>query len=211
MNKSTSWQAPKPPFRIYKKKVFENNIKVSDFIYHIGESPILRQKSKHVEVLAIHTKDFQQKIAYLKKCLLRYRKLTGMGRGIAAVQIGILERLAVIYMPETPQHLELIINPSVTKRSQKVLEYPEICMSANPLIARVVRPAWIEFEYYTQQGEKKVWKRKAGNTQEKMYNRVFQHEIDHMDGIINIDTVQSKDLIFETDPTFYGKATFKEI
>ena len=43
-----------------------------------------------------------------------------------------------------------------------------------------------------------------------MYNRVFQHEIDHLNGIINIDRVESKELIFESDPNYYEKAEFKE-
>lgn len=43
-------------------------------------------------------------------------------------------------------------------------------------------------------------------------NRIFQHEIDHMDGIINIDrTESSKELLLESDPDFYKKAIFVEV
>lgn len=70
-------------------------------------------------------------------------------------------------------------------------------MSVNPIIAPVDKPSWIEFEYLDEKG--------------KMYNRVFQHEIDHMDGIINIDLVKSKELNFESDPSYYEKARFEEV
>ncbi len=145
---------------------------------------------------------------YLKLCLKRYRKETGVGRGIAGVQIGIPQRLSVIYMPEIAGEMLVIINPKITKKSKENFLYPEMCMSANPAIAPVIRPAWIEFEYYSESGELKYWDAKAHDTLGKMYNRVLQHEIDHMDGIINIDLVKSEDIIFESDPHFYKNAKF---
>ncbi|MBP9719475.1 MAG: peptide deformylase, partial [Candidatus Levybacteria bacterium] len=106
--------------------------------------------------------------------------------------------------------LLIIINPVITKKSKDLYRYPEICMSANPLIAPVVRPAWIEFSYLDEHGKEQLWETKDDTKEGRLYNRVFQHEIDHMDGIINIDKVQSNELIFESDPTFYDKATFEK-
>lgn len=46
----------------------------------------------------------------------------------------------------------------------------------------------------------------------RILNRVFQHEIDHMEGIINIDRVKSPDkLIFATDPSYYETANFEKV
>lgn len=132
-----------------------------------------------------------------------------MGRGIAAVQIGIPEAFAVIY---TPENLITIINPIIIKKSQALLKYPEICMSAAPVIAPVIRPSWIEFEYYNEKAEKKQWITKSDKKQNKILNRVFQHEIDHLNGIINIDLVKTpKDLLLHSNPNFYKTATFKEV
>lgn len=216
------WKPQKPPFRDYKKKVFEKAMVVVDFIYQIGESEALRKTSQEVPLEKITTPDFQKKIAYLKSCILQYRKLTGIGRGITGVQVGISERVAVIYIgsiisSRSPRHfvprndLLIIINPVITKKSITMLRYPEICMSANPIIAPVIRPSWIEFSYYDETGKKQEWRTKDDTKEGKLYNRVFQHEIDHMDGIINIDKVQSKELIFESDPTFYDKASFEKV
>lgn len=200
-----------PPFRNYKKKVFSVAAETGKFIYQIGEFEELRKPSQEVKVTEIKTPEFQEKIKYIKSCLKKYRKLTGKGRGITAVQIGIPQRFSVIFMPDKKGKMMIIINPVITKRSKKLLRYPEVCMSANPIIAPVARPSWIEFEYFDELGTKQVWNTKDTTKEGKMYNRVFQHEIDHMDGIIDIDLVVSRDLILESDPSFYKKAKFIEV
>lgn len=201
---------PKPaPFRKFKKKVFERVSLVADFIYQIGEFDDLRKPSKEVPLDKFKSLEYKLKFKYLKNCLRRYRKLTGYGRGITAVQVGIPERFSIIY---TPEKSFIIINPKITKVSSKKYLYPEMCMSADPIIAPTIRPAWIEFEYLDEEGEKKFWNTKDDTDLGRMMNRVFQHEIDHMEGIINIDKVSSKDLILESDPKFYSKkAKFIEI
>jgi peptide deformylase len=204
-----TWKPKNPPYIKFKKKVLANAAKVADFIYQIGEFPALRQPSKEIPLEKIKTPEMQKKFAYLKNSLTKYRDLTGYGRGIAAVQIGIPERFAVIYFSG---QLLLIISPKITKESKQLLKYPEMCMSANPIIAPVVRPSWIEFDYYDEFGELQHWNTKADTQMEKMMNRVFQHEIDHLDGFINIDRVASpKELILESDPTFYTTANFEEV
>lgn len=200
-----------PPYRRHKKKVYNNILSTINFIYQIGDSDDLRKPSKKVSLKEINSDVFQAKIAYLKKCMRHFRKLTGFGRGITGVQLGISERVSVVWMEEVKGGLLIIINPKIIKVSTKKLIYPEICMSANPLIAKVTRPSWIEFEYFDEFGKKQYWKTKDKDKKGKIYNRVFQHEIDHMDGIINMDLVPSKELIFESDPKFYKKAKFEEV
>ncbi len=197
-----------PPFRKFKKKTFNLAGKVGSFIYQIGESEILRKSSKAVPLGKINSAEYKAKFKYLKKCMLKYRKITGMGRGITAVQIGISERFSVVY---TPKNLLIIINPKITKKSSKKYLYPEMCMSANPIIAPTIRPSWIEFEYFNEQGKRKKWTTKDNTKLGKILNRVFQHEIDHMEGIINIDRCSSKDLILESDPKYYKTASFIEV
>ena len=181
------WKPSKPPFRNHKKKVFGQIIETGKFIYQIGETETLRQKSIDVKVSEIKTSTF------------------------TAIQIGIQERFAVIYMPKVIGRMLIIINPVITKRSTKLLKYPEVCMSANPIIANIVRPSWVEVEYYDEFGKKQYWNRKDSTKEDKIYNRVFQHEIDHMEGIINIDKVPSKELILQSDPSFYKSASFIEV
>lgn len=204
-----SWEPSKPPFTEFKKAVFHKAGLVSNFIFQIGEYPELRLPSHEVASKDISSLDFKKKVAYLKECLLKYRELTGYGRGISAVQIGIPECFSVIY---TPEKLHVIINPLVTKSSKTLLTYPEMCMSANPIIVPIVRPSWIEFDYLGENGTTQHWDTKDDTEQGKIMNRVLQHEIDHMEGIINVDIVKDpKTILLESDPTFYKDARFEEV
>lgn len=205
------WQPQLAPFRAHKKKILDQQKQVVSFIYQIGESEQLRKPSKEVSLYLLNSQETQRKIAYLKRCMRRYRKLTGVGRGIAGVQIGIPEQIFVVCLPEQENKLLIVINPKITKESKTHIRYSEICMSAHPIIAPVVRPVWIECSYYDEFGKKQYWKTKAKDKRGMIYNRLFQHEIDHLHGIINIDRVSSKDLVLESDPKFYDKATFKKL
>lgn len=204
-----NWQPAPAPHKTFKKQELNKLALVSGFIYQLGESPILRQASKKVPLEKITSKQFQDKLKYLKSCLIKYRKNTGMGRGIAAPQTGIHEAFAVIYNEDD---LLTIINPVITIKSQNLLKYPEMCMSAAPVIAPVIRPAWIEFVYFDEKGRVNLWNTRDNTPRNKMLNRIFQHEIDHLNGIINIDLVQSpRELILHSDPEFYKHAAFEEI
>ncbi len=188
----------------FKKEIFEEAANISHLTYQIGEITSLREKSQEVKVSEVKTAKIKLVISKLKKTLKEYRKLTGKGRGIAAVQIGIPLRVAVIYQGKS---LLTIINPKIVRKSKTLFKYPEICMSANPIIAKVIRSSYIEFEYLDENGKKQIW----DNHEDKIMNRVFQHEIDHVEGIINIDLVSSKDLILLSDPKFFKQAKFEKV
>lgn len=204
-----SWQPNLPPFREFKAEKLEKYKQTTQFIYQFGESDMLRTPSVDVDIKAINSQEMKDKIAYLKHCLKKYREITDIGRAIAAVQIGIPERFAVIFDHE---EMNIIINPIIMKISDTKLKYPEMCMSCVPVIAPVTRPAWIEFEYYDENAQKQYWNIKDDSQYGKIMNRVFQHEIDHMNGILNIEKVEkTSDLILESDPNFYKNATFEEV
>lgn len=188
----------------YKKSVFEQAAKVSHLTYQIGETELLRKKSENVKISEINSPAIKKIIQKLKKTLKEYKKLTGKGRGVAAVQTGIPLTIAVIFIGK---NIETIINPKIVKKSKDLFLYPEICMSANPVIAKVVRPGWVEVKYFNGDGNQKTWK----NKEDLILNRVFQHEIDHMEGIINIDLVKSKDLILDSSPDFFKNAKFEKV
>ncbi len=206
----TVWKPKPAPFAEYKKKVWERAVKVAEFVYQIGEYPELRKPSKPVPVKEIPSPTTQAKIRYLKDCLRKYRRLTGYGRGMSAVQVGIHEKIAVVYTPD--MEIMTIINPKITNKSYIRFKYPEICMSANPIIAPVIRPSWIECSYYDEEGKRKKWITKDDTKDGKIMNRVLQHEIDHLEGIVNIDCVENpNELILESDPKFYDTAGFEEV
>lgn len=206
-----TWKPTLPPFRKYKKEIFNSVIAVSDFIYQIGEYPELRKPSRSVNISKLKTPEYKAKIKYMKKSLKKYRELTGKGRAIAAVQLGFSEAIIVVYDKDTKEESFMMINPVITKESKELFRYPEMCMSATPLIAPVIRPAWVEVAYYDEDGKKQKWITKADTDKSKMYNRILQHEIDHLIGFICIDRVSSRDIVLESDPKFYKNATFEEV
>lgn len=209
--KKSAWKPPLPPYAQFKKENLAKQARVASFIYQIGEYDALRKPSKQVDIKKLATPEYKAKIQYMKACMKRYRKLTGMGRAIAAVQLGFPEEMIAVYDPDIKSEYFFLINPKITKRSKELLRYPEMCMSAMPAIAPVVRPAWVEVEYFDEKGKKHLWNTKADTGKGRMYNRILQHEIDHLPGIINIDRVQSKDIIYESDPSFYQTASFQEV
>lgn len=207
----TDWKPTFPPYSNHKKTVYKSIAAVADFVYQIGEYAALREPSVPVKLEKLVTPEYKAKVRYMRACMKKYRKLTGKGRAIAAVQLGFPEEMIVVYDAEVKNETWMMINPKIIKKSKESLIYPEMCMSAMPAIAPVVRPAWVEVEYYDEHGIKHLWDTKADTERGRMYNRILQHEIDHLPGYICIDRVQSREIIFESDPTFYQKASFESV
>lgn len=99
------------------------------------------------------------------------------GVGLAAPQVGVLRRIAVIEYGE--QYFE-IINPKITKQSGEAVE-EEGCLSVVGIRGTVKRPEFITVEYTDRNGE--ACKLEA----QGILARVFCHEIDHLEGILFVD------------------------
>ncbi len=76
----------------------------------------------------------------LATTLLKYRELTGFGRGLAAPQIG---ENASVYITYIDNVVEVFINPVIVEVSEGKNFYKELCMSAGILAADVERPEWV--------------------------------------------------------------------
>ncbi|MBI4385830.1 MAG: peptide deformylase [Elusimicrobia bacterium] len=103
------------------------------------------------------------------------------GVGLAAPQIGLTIRLAVIDVkPEgKPQRL-VLINPEILRRDHEV-EEEEGCLSVPGLYAKVKRGARVRIRALDARGEPYEM------SGEGLLARAFQHEIDHLDGKLFID------------------------
>ena len=145
-----------------------------------GEN-ILRQKLKPV--------DFKQLEPLLPKLLKDMEEtcLAVRGVGLAANQIGLEYRMAVILIPESaeenaPLKRYVIINPEIiSKRGEKLEE--EGCLSLPGLWAEVKRATDVTIKYIDENGQEQV-KRARG-----LLAKAFQHEVDHLDGKLFIDLV----------------------
>src|SRR5579862_6325578 len=135
-------------------------------------NPVLRQKAH--EIVKV-TKKTQLLVDDMLRCM---KKANGIG--LAAPQLGILQRLIVI-APEGMKPTALI-NPKVIK-SEGSAKGEEGCLSIPGLYGDVIRPASVEVEALDRKG-RRVTLRLQG-----LKARVIQHEIDHLDGILFIDKV----------------------
>ena len=112
------------------------------------------------------------------------------GVGLAAVQVGVLERILVAAVPirdgvadEEPEDEEAgtkaflteLINPVIVRR-EDVMVYDEGCLSVPDMVVEVERSGVIEIEALDRHGE--PFRFEARN----FYAVIFQHEIDHLDG-----------------------------
>jgi peptide deformylase len=103
------------------------------------------------------------------------------GIGLAAPQCGIAKR---IFVMGNSDHLVACINPEIISGSERVREQ-EGCLSFPDLWMYVERYKVIKVKYYNVAGEK-VEQELTG-----LMARVFQHELQHLDGIC-FDTVVGK-------------------
>ena len=114
------------------------------------------------------------------------------GMGLSAVQLGVLKRMFVIsYKKEDGTFEEYkVINPKIISHSEEQIyvEEGEGCLSINRYVEGIVpRYARASIEYYDEYGE-----RHNIRVREEIAV-AFQHEIDHLDGILFPDRIDKKD------------------
>ncbi len=114
----------------------------------------------------------------MKNVLLKYRNITGWGRGFAAPQIGEDKSVFITFVDD---QVEVFINPNITEKSDKTNFYKELCMSVGVMSADVERPDWIVME----------WMDEKGSTRSEKFDgfkaRLYQHEVAHLRGRLNLD------------------------
>jgi peptide deformylase len=112
------------------------------------------------------------------------------GVGLAAPQIGLSERLIVVEYTEraededkedAPKKVWAIANPEIVKASEETLLGVEGCLSIPNLVGEVERHAMVLVRGLNRHG--KPMKVKA----EGWLARIFQHEIDHLNGVLFTD------------------------
>ncbi len=106
------------------------------------------------------------------------------GIGLAAPQIGVLDRLIVLdcakEKDETPRPL-IMFNPQVIEASDELSTYEEGCLSIPEQYAEVERPAEVTVQWIDRNGNEQR------ETFADLWATCVQHEIDHLNGKLFID------------------------
>lgn len=155
--------------------------------------PALRAKSRVVTKKELATKSFQRFLDNLARTCVK-----SSGAGIAAPQVGVNKRVIVVNVnPKNPRYpgrkyfpLTIVINPKVVSRSKRIKEDWEGDLSAS-IRGLVPRPKTCIVVGLNRRGEKVTYKLAD------FHARVFQHEIDHLDGVFLIDRVKRKETLSE--------------
>jgi peptide deformylase len=106
------------------------------------------------------------------------------GIGLAATQVGVLQRLFVFQVSE--DETVALANPEIVERGElKTLE-DEGCLSIQGILLPVERPATIVIEGLNEHGAEVRYEL------EEPYSRVAQHEADHLDGVLILDRTTSE-------------------
>lgn len=135
---------------------------------------LLHQKSEKVEV-------FDKKLTKLIGDMFDTMSAFN-GIGLAAVQIGVLKQIIVIDIDYEGQVFKSeIINPKIISFSPEQTIMTEGCLSVVDRRCDVMRPKEVEVEYYTIDRQKHTIK------VDGLLAKCFQHEIDHLNGVVILD------------------------
>ena len=143
--------------------------------------PILRHKAKKVTTFGPGLKTL------VEDMIDTMREAPGVG--LAAPQVAVSQRVIVVeYAPEPdegrepePPKLYRVVNPEIVKASEDMVTGVEGCLSIPGYTGDVPRHTAVTVKGFNLQG--KPVRIKA----EGWLARIFQHEIDHLDGILFID------------------------
>ncbi|MBD1926119.1 peptide deformylase [Trichocoleus sp. FACHB-90] len=157
-------------------------------------NPILRQQAQNIE--NVRDERIQKLIDNLISTVAQAN-----GVGIAAPQVAQSYRLFIVASrpnPRYPNAPEMeptaILNPRVIGRSDEVAKGWEGCLSIPGIRGLVPRYRAIEVEYTSQNG--KLQRREFTD----FVARIFQHENDHLDGIVFLDRLEStRDIMTEQE------------
>jgi peptide deformylase len=122
----------------------------------------------------------------LRDTLKAAKKKYGMGRALAAPQIGAPVRVVVVDIEGAKQRFTLI-NPEVTDVGSEDFEVWDDCFSFPDLLVRVNRAYRISVSYLDLRGKPHVLECEGALAE------LLQHEIDHLDGILTLDRAVGAD------------------
>ena len=151
--------------------------------------PVLRQKAKRVS-------NIDTSIERLIDDMLETLPAVS-GLGLAAPQVGVPLRVAVIQMPAEEEGEEgeevILINPEIVKKAGERL-VDEGCLSIPGYRGEIKRSVSVTVKGRNRQG--KEFRLKAT----ELLAQALEHEIDHLNGILYVDYLESPDKLFRIEP-----------
>lgn len=150
-------------------------------------NPHLRQKSKRVGVI---TDEIKQIVQDMEAATISWDESRDheVGVALAAVQIDRLYKIVVVrnnYDDKQDHTFTVFINPEITKTEGKLIADFEGCLSVPNVYGKVARYEKVKVKALDITGKE------FRVTAEGFLARIFQHEIDHTNGIVFIDHIKN--------------------
>ena len=158
-------------------------MKVNDTIIQIDDNPhnLLRGTARHVIKDEFDSPYLHDVVTTMHHVLARESD----GVALAAPQISLPLRIFVVSPNAYPQDAKwkplLFINPTITKVSKRTAVMQEGCLSVRWIYGKTKRAVSATVEAYDLQGNKFSYGASG------LLAHIFQHEIDHLDGVLFID------------------------
>lgn len=145
----------------------------------VAPHPVLKQKAKPVA-------EVDDRVRKLMADMVE-SMYAAKGIGLAAPQVGVLERIVVIDLQEKdqPPAPMKFVNPEVVWESPEIASYEEGCLSVPEQYAEVTRPKSVRVRYLDENGEQREIEA------EGLLATCLQHEIDHLEGTLFVDHLSS--------------------
>lgn len=160
-----------------------------------SDDPLLHKKSRRIRRVSQAT---QQLVDDMIETMH-----AANGIGLTAIQVGVSERVIVVQLPppdpeqdpeseENPDSdkLYVVINPKLVRKSREMEDGIEGCLSIPGVIGEVSRHYAVTVKGLDRRGERVRIKADG------LLARVFQHEIDHCEGILFTDHIEDPEKIW---------------
>lgn len=153
-------------------------------ILHVG-NPLLRERSREVTREELASAEMQRLIDDLVDTMH-----AANGAGIAAPQVGELLRIATIEVNANPRYpykpripLTVVVNPVIEPLDDELVEVNEGCLSVPNMRGNVMRHVNVRVRWWDRKGVEHDEVRRG------LTAGTFQHECDHLDGLLFLDRV----------------------
>ncbi|MBI2848380.1 MAG: peptide deformylase [Chloroflexi bacterium] len=149
----------------------------------MAPDPVLRQKAKRVNIFD----------GSLQKLIQDMRETmhAAPGVGLAAPQVGVPLRIVVIGLPE--QEDIVLLNPQIVRRSGERI-VSEGCLSIPGYVGEIKRAVSVTVKAHDLTGKEIRLKG------QELLAQALEHEIDHINGILYIDHLESPDKLSKLEP-----------
>ena len=186
------------PFTSFERTVIEKSDSLMYVLTMPEDSVILRAKSRDLTRRELRSEELS---TLLSKMLYSVQHPSQDGVGIAAPQVGLNVRVVcVMRLDKIGAPFESYLNIHIDSLGGNVVSGPEGCLSVPPYRGIVKRHDKIRISYLQPETLNKVTEDVEGYTAV-----IFQHECDHLDGILDTDRA---DTVFISEPWALERAQF---